>query len=375
MGDRSEALVGIAAARARETARDRLAHRAHVVLPLESADRERPVVRVLRPAVLEDDHRGDDRASLDVRHVEALDPDRQALEVQDLTELLERGDAPRALLLSQHRVGLERQPRVLAGQIDQAALLASRGRAHVDPRPAPRREKLGENAGVGDPGWHEDLGRDARRRAVVLDRECLQHALLVLAGHVLEVEAVAVDHLPVAEREDLHRGLVAAERDPDHVDAPHRAPVRGLPLAQMLDREEPVAVAGGLLEALVRGGLAHPFLQLALDRLRVAGEEADDTLDDLAVVLFRDRADAGCEAAVDVEVEARDPRVPSRSRAFAGPKAEHAVQDVERLAYLLRIRVRAEIDGSGAVPLAREHDSRILVRERHGDVRERLVVA
>ena len=62
-------------------------------------------------------------------------------------------------------------------------------------------------------------------------------------------------------------------------------------------------------------------------------------------------------------------------RPLARPVAEDAVQDVERLAHLLRVRVRAEVDDAAPVPLAREHDARVVVLDRDRDVRERLVVA
>ena len=241
-----------------------------------------------------------------------------------------------------------------------------------DPRFSERNSSI---ASVAHIGRNEHLRRDARRRAVVLEDERLEHGELVLTGDVVEVEPVAVDHLAVAQREDLHRGLVPLDREPDHVDRPHRALLRRLPLREMPDREQPVPVARRLLEALVRGGLLHPLLELAQDRRRVAREEPDDAVDDLAVVLGRDRADAGREAAVDVEVEARDPGVPAGTRALARPELEHAVQHVERLPHLLRVRVRPEVDGPAAVALAREHDPRVLVRDGHRDVRERLVVA
>ena len=67
--------------------------------------------------------------------------------------------------------------------------------------------------------------------------------------------------------------------------------------------------------------------------------------------------------------------MPAGLRALARPELEHAVEHVERLAHLLRVRVRAEVDGAATVPLAREHDPRILVGHGDGDVRERLVVA
>ena len=69
------------------------------------------------------------------------------------------------------------------------------------------------------------------------------------------------------------------------------------------------------------------------------------------------------------------PGVPARLRPFARPVREDAVQDVERLAHLLRVRVRAEVPDARPVPLAREHHARVLVLDRDRDVRERLVVA
>ncbi len=219
------------------------------------------------------------------------------------------------------------------------------------------------------------LRRDRRRRAVVLEDERLEHLRRVLAGGVLEVERVAVDHLAVAQREDLHRRALAVGREPDHVDRPDGSPVGRLALGQMTDREEAVAVAGGLLEALVLGRLLHLALQLALDRPRVAREELDHAVDQRRVVLLRDVADARRVTAFDVEVEARDAAVPPRLRAFAGPVLEDAVQHVERLTHLLRVRVRSEVDDAAPVPLAGEHHSRVIVLDGHGDVRKGLVVA
>jgi hypothetical protein len=76
-----------------------------------------------------------------------------------------------------------------------------------------------------------------------------------------------------------------------------------------------------------------------------------------------------------VEVEARDPGVAARLRPLAGAVLEDAVEHVERLAHLLRVRVRAEVDDPAPVPLAREHDARVVVLDRDRDVRKRLVVA
>ena len=189
------------------------------------------------------------------------------------------------------------------------------------------------------------------------------------------MEAVAVDHLAPAEREDLHRRPRTLGGNADDVDRARLAAVCALTLRELLDREEPVAVARRMLEALLLGRLAHPLLEGAHDRLRVAGEELDHLVDQLAVELRRDVAHARRVTALDVVVEAGNAGVPARLRALAGPELEDAVEHVERLAYLLRVRVRAEVDDSTAVALAGEHDARVLVLDGDGDVRERLVVA
>ena len=270
---------------------------------------------------------------------------------------------------------LERELRVLLGELREPALLAALRRAHLDPRAAEVAEERRERLGVRDVRRNDDLRRDRRRAAVVLDAERLEDRLAILSLDVLEVEREAVDHLPVAEREQLHGGAVAVDGEPDHVDRPDRALVRGLALREALDREQAVAVARRLLEPLVGGRLAHPALELAADGARLAGEELDHAVDDLPVALLRDRADARRRAALDVEVEARDPGVPAGLRPLARAELEDPIEDVERLAHLLRIRVRPEVDGAAPVPLPREHHAGVRVGDRHRDVRERLVVA
>ena len=167
----------------------------------------------------------------------------------------------------------ERELRVLGRELDETSLLAAQRRAHDDARAAPGAQELGERRGVAHSRRDQHLRRSARRRAVVLEDERLEDRLRVLARDVLEVEPVAVDHLPVAQRKDLHGGLVAVDREADDVDRPDVAPVRRLPVGEVTDREEPVPVARGLLEALVGRGLAHALRELGLDRLRVAGEK------------------------------------------------------------------------------------------------------
>ena len=78
---------------------------------------------------------------------------------------------------------------------------------------------------------HEDLRRDRRRRAVVLEAELLEHLAELLAAGVLEVERVAVDHAAVAQREDLHRRALGRDGDADHVDRADRPALDRLALA------------------------------------------------------------------------------------------------------------------------------------------------
>src|SRR5207237_6998832 len=108
-----------------------------------------------------------------------------------------------------------------------------------------------------------------------------------------------------------------------------RLPLDRLPLDEMLHRVEAVPVARRILEALFTGRLVHLPLELTLDRLDVAGQELDHAVDDRAVVLLRDVADARRQAAVDVVVEAGNARVPPRLRAFARPVGKPEVDAVE----------------------------------------------
>ena len=223
---------------------------------------------------------------------------------------------------------------------------------------------------------HDQLWRHARRGRVVLEAEALEDRRPILSFDVLEVEGVAVDQLAVPEREQLHGGAVAVDRQSDHVDRADGAPVGTLALGQALDREEPVAVPSRILVALLLPQASR--IRCSSDRTieRVSPERKSITPSICSpVLLLRDRRDAGRRAPLDVEVEARDPRVAARLRPFTRPELEHTVEHVERLAHLLRIRVRAEVDRAATMPLAREHDPRILVGHGDGDVRKRLVVA
>ena len=240
----------------------------------------------------------------------------------------------------------------------------------------PRRsgEKLGEAVCVADTGRDDEERRDARGTAVVLEAERLDEGLRVLAGDVLEREAVPIDEAPVAERKHLNGGDIAARRDADDVDGPEIPPVRRLTLCEMTDREQSVPVTGRLLERLALGRVLHLRLERLLDRLGLTGEKLDDAVDHLTVRLLGHVPDAGREAALDVVVEAWNAGVASGLRPLAGPVAEDPVEHVEGLPDLLRRRVRSEVDDAAPVPLTREHDARKIIPDGDRDVRIRLVV-
>ena len=65
----------------REAARQHLRHRGEIIVALDLANGETPVIALLRRAALEDDHRRDGVGAADVRDVEALDPHRQRVQL------------------------------------------------------------------------------------------------------------------------------------------------------------------------------------------------------------------------------------------------------------------------------------------------------
>jgi hypothetical protein len=249
--ERVVVLLGRHVAPAREAAANHLGHRREVVLTVDAADAELAVVRLLRHRVLEDHHRANRRRALQVGDVEALDADRQALQVERLAQLLERLHAAQAALLGLDGIRLESDARVLLGELGEPALLATRGRADLHPRPASLREELLEHGGVPHSLRHHDLRRNARRRAVVLEDERLQQRAELLPFDVLQMKAVPVDQFPVTEREELNRCPVALGGDPDDVHGPDRPLVRRLPLGQVSHREQTVAIPRRLFEAFM----------------------------------------------------------------------------------------------------------------------------
>src|SRR5689334_17003458 len=122
-----------------------------------------------------------------------------------------------------------------------------------------------------------------------------------------------------------------------------------------------VAIPGRVLEPLLRCRFLHLLLEAAPDWPVVTRQELDHLVDHLAVILLRDVADARRVAPLDVVIEARDAAVPPRLRPLTGAVAEDAVEHVQRLSHLLRVRKWAEVPDPAPVTLAREHHARVVV--------------
>ena len=243
---------------------------------------------------------------------------------------------------------------------------------------APRGERLPQGLrrfGLADLPLDDDHRRHRHRAGVVLEDERLGDLARRAVGGVVEIEALAVGEHAVADLEDLGVGLALGDGDRDRVKRPGALVGDALALEQRADRPQAVALARGVLEALLRRGHPHLELELALDLLVAAREERDHAVDRGAVALPVDVADARGLAALDVVVQARRAAAPPRGRAVAGAEHEHLAEHLERRAHALGVGVGAEVRAVAAVALAGEVDAGELLVERDRDVRIGLVVA
>ena len=266
--------------------------------------------------------------------------------------------------------------RVAFGELEQPPLVAALRRPDLDPRSAALGEHLREDREVLlDLLLHDDLGRDRHLVAVVLEHELERDLTGPLLDDVLEVEGLAVGEHAVADLEHLRVGVGPVHGDRDDVERADRLVGHALALEQVADGAQAVALERGRLVVLVgRGGL-HPRLEVALDLAVAAAEERDDAVDRLAVLGAVDVADAGRPAALDVVVQARRTRPPAGLDALARTELEDLLEQVERPAHALGVRVRPEVQALATVPLAREVHARELLVHRDRDERIRLVVA
>jgi hypothetical protein len=84
----------------------------------------------------------------EVRDVEALDPQRQHVEPERVLQAVERLDALLALALVLELLLVEGEDRVALGQLEDPALVAALGRAHLHLGPALLAQRRGDDLGV-----------------------------------------------------------------------------------------------------------------------------------------------------------------------------------------------------------------------------------
>jgi len=236
-----------------------LGERAEVVLAATVLDAEAAVLGALGGAVLEHDHRRDRVRVLEVRDVEALDADRQRLEVERLAQLLEPFDAARARALRAQHVVTHSQLGVAERHRDDAALVAALGHTQLDRRAPALGQELRHEIVVGDLSTRRDFSdvRDVVRAYRLLAEKGI-------SGEVYNIASgVDVGLFDIAQR------LVAAI-------APH---VR-LVTDESLLRPVEVPVSLGSYEKLRRATNWRPTISL------------DTSLNDVIIEMRRRRGDS-----------------------------------------------------------------------------------
>ncbi len=261
----------------------------------------------------------------------------------------------------------------------QVALVA----ALRHPDPDTRAAQVGEPLLVGRPILRFDRNEhrlgNAERRFVSV--ELLQQAVDQLARverlDLVDDEPLATDDPSLADVEHLHRRFEVVLGEPDDVEVLVLLGDHLLLGDCPLDRSEPVAQTGGLLELELLRRRPHVVAEAVDHLVGVALEELAQLLDELAVRHLVDLADARSGALLDVEQQARpaEPVVLVELARRAGPDREGSQQQVERVADRVGVRVRPEVTNALALAPAHHHRSRPLLVEGDGEERIALVVA
>ena len=296
--------------------------------------------------------------------------------VEGLGELLEGGQR---LALVGEPAGLfarQRLPGVPCRERHELTALPALRDVEADMAPALVGQERLDVGGIRRQEGHVHLAGNGARARVVLREEAAEHLLVGrLAGRVHQVH-VPPDQLPVADGEQLGRGLTVLARHPEQVEL--RARERGhlLALHRPLDGPDLVAQdARAFVFGLVgRGGHLAP--KRPDDDLLATLQEQLDLLDVRPVVGLRDGLDARTLAALDVVEQARplERALAVTDVDRAGPEREQPPDEVHRLVHRRRGCVRPEVARTVVHELARSLDAREVVGERDLDVRVALVV-
>ncbi len=217
--------------------------------------------------------------------------------------------------------------------------------------------------------------RDRHGHRVVLDREPFEHRCRILVPDGFEKERVTVVEHAVTDLHDLDIGDIPGDRDPEDVEGAELVGGRDLALHQVPHRPEAVPKHRRLLILLRTGGRAHLGFELVFETAVPARQERDRLVDQRTVVLARDVADAGCQASLDVVIEARNPGRPPRLRPLAGPARKDPADQRQGFAHFRGTAERPEIQPLALVLLTGEVDPRVFLVKTDRDVRIALVVA
>ena len=230
-----------------------------------------------------------------MRVIVALDPLRHASQTECATHGLQQlglaGGFGQAALQGLTRIGF--------GVQDDRALFATDGDGQGDAAAGLERQRLLHQRRFGDVvvqqhGW--------RRRFVVIElgQERHQHRVQIgVARMGREKRAVAVI-APAADEEDLHARLPADLMPGDDIGVHDAVRVDDGRTLDMRQAADPIAKGGGALELQALGRLLHLLGQRLLHVAGLAAQKRAGLIDQLPVLGFRDPADTGGAAALDL---------------------------------------------------------------------------
>ena len=357
-----------------EAARQHFPHGTDVIRPLDGLDAELPVVVVLRPAVLVDDHGADIERAHRVRDIVGLNAKRQIRQSDQLLQLLEGPGVLHILLAVLLTVAVHEDAGVRDRELDELLLLADLRGHDVHALPLLAAQPLLQHRLLLELRLHEDLPRHERGAIVVLLDEVRQDALVRFLGVNVDELMVTADDLPIADEKDLDDAVREGAAHADDVAVLGVVGHDLLPVLDCLDRPDQIPHLERRLEIEVIRRTLHAAGQLLHDILVLSVQEIDGPVHLQLIVRLRLLPDARPVALVDVIVHAliRERRV-LRERLVTVPDMEGLPDELDDLIDLIIRGVRTEVAGPVLVLLPHLQDPRVEL-VRHLDVRIGLVV-
>src|SRR5512135_3063622 len=343
--------------------REHLAHRCVIVTRCDAADVVAPVLPALHYVVVV--HHAGRHGSLPhgMAHVEAFYALYRFGKAERLQPPFLR--APFTLAVRQGELG------ILARHLQPHAALALNRRNDV----------RGARAALGE-GLFEHFAIDLRARQhqrrhglleIVLPEECAQHLCLDRALGVLREEAAVADVPPGADHHEVDARDAAFDRAGKHVGVDPLLALDVLPCLHPRQRSNLVAIQCRFLVAPPARGRFHLARQGPDDVVLAAIEEEFRVAHVLRVGFGADQSRARRRAATDLIKQAW-PRPVFEHAVLAGAQPEHTLQQLNRLAYRMRVREWAEVAVVAIPGTPMEADARHAMTRDH-EVRVGLVVA